>query len=132
MSDINTILKLNVPVIVRLGHRRMPLGDVLKLTPGSIVELAKSADAPLDLMVNNCQIGTGNAVKVGEQFGLSVLSVGDAEAKIRALGGQGSAGAMSTPEPPEGASQEGDDAEVENTDTSELDAVADAMDAKEE
>ncbi len=129
MSDINTILKLNVPVIVRLGHRRMPLGDVLKLTPGSIVELAKSADAPLDLMVNNCQIGTGNAVKVGEQFGLSVLSVGDAEAKIRALGGQGSAGAMSTPEPTtDGGAEDG----VEDQDMSELDAVADAMDAEQE
>ena len=128
LSDLNTILQLEVPVIVRIGHRKMPLGEVLNLAPGSIVELAKNADAPLDLMVNNCQIGMGKAVKVGEQFGLSVLEIGDAESRIRALGGQGDAGAMSTPAP----AASSDEDEVEEQGMSELDAVADAMDGADE
>lgn len=86
LDDVNTILQLNVPVIVRIGHRRMPVGEVLNLSPGSIIELTKNFDEPLDLMVNNRQIGQGTAVKVGEYFGLKVSAVGDAEDRIRALG----------------------------------------------
>jgi len=85
-QDVHAILKLEVPVIVRLAHRKMKLNEVLNLQPGSMVELPKLADEPLDLMVNNKLIGRGTAVKVGENFGLKVAAVGDAAERIRALG----------------------------------------------
>ncbi len=85
--DLHAILKLRVPVIVRLGERRMALDDVLALGPGAIVELPKPADQPLDLMVNNKAIGKGVAVKVGENFGLRVASIGDAQSRVAALTG---------------------------------------------
>lgn len=85
-KDVHAILKLEVPVIVRLAHRKMKLSEVLNLQPGSMVDLPKLADEPLDLMVNNKLIGRGTAVKVGENFGLKVAAVGDAAARIRALG----------------------------------------------
>ncbi len=102
VEDVSTILQLQVPVIVRIGHRRMPVGEVLNLSPGSIIELTKGFDDPLDLMVNNRQIGQGTAVKVGEYFGLKVSAVGDAEDRIRALGPE----APGTPEAPESAVEE--------------------------
>jgi len=85
-KDVHAILKLEVPVIVRLGHRKMKLSEVLNLQPGSMLDLPKLADDTLDLMVNNKLIGQGNAVKVGENFGLKVAAVGDAAERIRALG----------------------------------------------
>jgi flagellar motor switch protein FliN/FliY len=85
-SDLSAILRLEVPVIVRLAERQMKLADVLALVPGSIIELPKNADEPLDLLVNNKQIGRGSAAKVGENFGLRVTLVGDARARIAALG----------------------------------------------
>ncbi len=78
-TDIQSILKLRVPVIVRLGHRGLSTGEVLELGPGSILELPKSFDEPLDLMINNKMVGRGNAVKIGENFGLRITEVGDAE-----------------------------------------------------
>lgn len=83
--DIHTILKLQVPVIVRLGERRMALDDVLALGPGAIIELPKPADHPLDLLVNNKAIGKGVAVKVGENFGLRVAAIGDAQQIVAAM-----------------------------------------------
>ena len=80
------MLKLSVPVIVRLAHRRMPLDDVLALGPGALLELPKHAEEPLDLMVNNKIIGQGEAVKVGENFGLKVTAVHEPVDRIRALG----------------------------------------------
>ena len=85
-TDIQTILKLRVPVIVSIGERKMTLDDVLSLRPGAILELAKGNEDPLALMVNNKSVGHGSAVKVGENFGIKVESVGTATQRIEALG----------------------------------------------
>lgn len=87
-SDLAAVLRLEVPVIVRLAERRLPLREVLALVPGSILELPKSAEAELDLLVNNKQIGTGTAVKVGENFGLRISYLGDVRERIEALGAE--------------------------------------------
>ena len=80
------ILRLQVPVIVRLAERTMPLVDIINLSSGAIIEFEKPAEAELDLMINNMCIGKGQAVKVGENFGLRVTSIGSVRARIRALG----------------------------------------------
>jgi len=84
--DVQAILKLRVPVIVRLAHRQMSLSEVMNLGPGALLELPKPHDEPLDLVVNNKLIGHGTAVKVGEHFGLKVSVVGNATERIRAMG----------------------------------------------
>ena len=86
-TDLQTILKLSVPVIVQIGQRKLPLDDVLALGPGAILELGKSSEDDLDLLVNNKPIGTGTAVKVGENFGIRIGFVGDATQRIAALAG---------------------------------------------
>ena len=84
-ADLDTILGLRVPVIVRVGRREMHMDDVLNLSPGSIIELNKSADEALEVMINNRTVGLGFAVKVGENFGLRVAAVGDEMSRIEAL-----------------------------------------------
>src|SRR2546423_6317944 len=86
--ELPAALRLEVPVIVRLGERMMTLGEVIGLAPGAIIELPKTSEAELDLMVNNKQIGTGTAVKVGENFGLRISYIGDVRERIAALGGR--------------------------------------------
>ncbi len=85
-SRLDRILSLEVPIIVRLGERRMAMGDVLGIIPGAIIELPKASDEELDLLVNNKIIGSGVAVKVGENFGIRITFVGDVKERIRALG----------------------------------------------
>ncbi len=87
-ANLDQILKLEVPIVVRLGERRMSLAEVVSLLPGAIIELAKQSEDELDLLVNNKQIATGTAVKVGENFGLRISYIGDAGDRIRALGEQ--------------------------------------------
>lgn len=85
---MQAILKLRVPVIVRIADHHLSLGEVMELAPGVMIELPRLADQPLDLMVNNKKIGCGEAVKIGENFGLRVTAIGAAEDRIRALGPQ--------------------------------------------
>lgn len=84
--NLDAILRLEVPIIVRLGERAMSLGDVVSLLPGAIIELPKNAEAELDLMVNNKVIGCGTAVKVGENFGIRISFLGDVKSRIEAMG----------------------------------------------
>ena len=86
--DVDRILKLQVPLIVKLAERRLPLADVLHLGVGSVLEFAKPSGEPLTLLVNNKPIATGEAVKVGENFGLRLTHVGDPKQIIQSLRGR--------------------------------------------
>ena len=84
--DAKTILSLDVPVVVVLAERTMTLGEVLALRPGTILEVQKSADQDLSLRINNRGVGTGTAVKVGENFGLRIATIGSRTQRVKALG----------------------------------------------
>lgn len=85
-TEIQTILKLTVPVIVQVGERYLPMDDVLALGPGAILELTKPAESELELLVNNKIIGKGAAVKVGENFGIKITSIGTQTQRVQAMG----------------------------------------------
>lgn len=85
--DVDRILKLKVPVIVRLAQKKMPVSEIMRLSLGSVLEFDQSVDEPLKLLVNNSVVGEGEAVKVGEKFGLRVTQIGDVHERIDALRG---------------------------------------------
>ena len=84
--DVKTILSLEVPVVVVLAERTMTVGEVLSLRPGTILEVDKTAEEDLSLRVNNRDVGSGTAVKVGENFGLRIEAIGSHESRVEALG----------------------------------------------
>ena len=85
-NELRRILQLEVPVIVKLAERKLTLAEVMRLGQGAIIEFSKASDEPLELLVNNKTIGLGEAVKVGENFGLKLTHVGDVKQIIRTLG----------------------------------------------
>jgi flagellar motor switch protein FliN/FliY len=85
-DDLKRILHLQVPVIVKLAERTLTLSEVMRLGTGAIIEFFKSSDEPLELMINNKAIALGEAVKVGENFGLKITQIGDVKALIRSMG----------------------------------------------
>lgn len=92
-SKLQAVLRLEVPIIVLVGERSLPIESVLSLAPGSIIELPKGAEEELELLVNNKPIGVGIPVKVGENFGIRISHIGDARERLEAMGEQiGAAG----------------------------------------
>ena len=87
-SDLQRILRLHVPVIVKLGERKLLLSEVMRLGVGAIIEFVKSSSEPLDLMISNKPIGQGETVKVGENFGVKITRIGDAKQIMSALAGR--------------------------------------------
>lgn len=74
-------------MIVQVGERHIAMDDVLALAPGAILELSKSAESELELLVNNKSIGKGTAVKVGENFGIRISSINSPQEVVKAIGG---------------------------------------------
>lgn len=87
-GELARILRLQVPVIVKLADRKLALSEVMRLGAGAIIEFSKASNEPLELMINNKSIGLGETVKIGENFGLRITQIGDVKQLIAALSGK--------------------------------------------
>lgn len=85
-EELRRILSMRVPVIVKLAERDLPVSNILDLTNGSILEFERLADSELELLVNNKTIGMGQAVKIGENFGLRITRISSVQNTIQAMG----------------------------------------------
>ena len=85
-KDLARLLHMRVQLEVVLAERPLEFDHILKLAPGSIIEFDRASDAELTLAVGNRKIGGGQAVKVGEYFGLHINWLGTLDERIRALG----------------------------------------------
>ena len=70
-----SLLRIKVPVVVTLAKNRQPLGRIMELGPGAILQFDKPCDEPLDLEVGGKAVAAGEAVKVGDKFGIRISSV---------------------------------------------------------
>jgi len=73
--NFDLLLDIPLKVTVEMGRTTMALRDLLQLGPGSVVELAKLAGEPLDVLVNGRPIARGEAVMVNEKFGIRLTDV---------------------------------------------------------
>jgi len=65
-----------VPISVRLAEKRIQVSQLLSITPGALITFNKSCEDLLELYVNNALICRGEAVKIGENFGLKINQLG--------------------------------------------------------
>ena len=70
-----SLLKIKVPVVVTLAEKRQSLGQVVELGPGSIIQFEKSCEEMLELNVGRQPVAVGEAVKVGDKFGLRITQI---------------------------------------------------------
>lgn len=69
------VMDVPVELTVELGRKSTRIGEILRLGPGSILELSKANGEPLDVYVNNRLIARGEAVVVGERYGIRLTEV---------------------------------------------------------
>jgi flagellar motor switch protein FliN/FliY len=73
------LAKIPVSVIVRLAEKKVEMRQLLSLAPGSLITFEKPCEDLLDLYVNDFRYCRGEAVKIGEKFGLKINKVGVVE-----------------------------------------------------
>jgi len=86
--NLDLILDVPLKVSVLLGKTKKPINDILGLSPGSIVELEKIADEPVDILVNGRLIAKGEVVVVNENFGVKITSILSAEDRVKNIAGR--------------------------------------------
>ncbi len=72
---LDQLLDVPVEVTVELGSTRMTLGELVKLAPGSLVELDREAHEPADILVNGKIVARGEIVTVGESYAVRIARV---------------------------------------------------------
>jgi len=85
-GNIELLLDVRLPVTVELGRTEVEVGEILRFGPGSIIELSKEANQPVDLLVNGVLVARGEVVVVEENFGIRLTTLVSPEERIRALG----------------------------------------------
>ncbi len=75
IRNVGVLLQLPVELAVELGSTEMSLGELLRLGPGSVIELGSRVGEPLQVIVNGKKIGEGEAVMLKRHFGIRMLSV---------------------------------------------------------
>ncbi len=85
-KNIDMLMDVNLPVAIELGRTKMSISDILALGPGSIVELAKLAGEPVDLLVNQRVVAKGEVVVIDENFGVRITQLLTPEERLKALG----------------------------------------------
>lgn len=85
-SNLKSIMRIEVPLVVVLGERNLDIHTVRQWVPGSIIELPINAEEDLEVRINNRRIASGAAVKIGENFGIRMTTTLGATERIEAMG----------------------------------------------
>ncbi|MEX2121794.1 MAG: FliM/FliN family flagellar motor C-terminal domain-containing protein [Pirellulales bacterium] len=69
------LLRIQVPVTATLAWKKQPIGRIVELAPGSIIQFDKSCREMLEMRVGNQRVAEGEAVTVGGKFGIRITSL---------------------------------------------------------
>ena len=78
-SDLEAVFDVPVQVSAVLGRARMDIGDLLKLGPGTVLELDRKVGEAIDIYVNNRLVARGEVVLVEEKLGVTMTEIIKAE-----------------------------------------------------
>jgi flagellar motor switch protein FliN/FliY len=84
--DLDFLFDVPLKVSVEVGRTKILLKDLLQMGEGYVVELDKLAGDPLDLYVNSRLIARGEAVKVGDKFGIKLTEIVSQTDRLERLG----------------------------------------------
>ncbi len=78
-SDLEAVFDVPVHVSAVLGRTRMDIGDLLRLGPGTVLELDRKVGESIDIFVNNRLVARGEVVLVEERLGVTMTEIIKAE-----------------------------------------------------
>ncbi len=84
--NVEMILDIDLPLTVRFGTTEMPLSALTRLGPGSVIDLGRSPDDPVDVLVNGKVLARGEVVVVSGYYGVRITEILGAADRIRSLG----------------------------------------------
>jgi flagellar motor switch protein FliN/FliY len=78
-GDLEAVFDVPVQVSAVLGRARMEINDLLKIGPGTVLELDRKVGEAIDIYVNNRLVARGEDVPVEEKLGVTMTEIIKAE-----------------------------------------------------
>jgi len=75
VQNMDFLLDVPLEVTVELGKARLTIGDLLRLSQGSVVELNKLTNQPLEIYANKKLMAEGEVVVVNQKFGIRLINI---------------------------------------------------------
>lgn len=79
------LLDVDLPITISFGKAQLLVKDVLKLTTGSIVELNRGVNEPVEVLVNQCLIARGEVVVVEGNYAVRIQEIASRQDRLRSL-----------------------------------------------
>ncbi|HET6810703.1 MAG TPA: flagellar motor switch protein FliN [Acidimicrobiales bacterium] len=73
--SLEVLANVEMTVTVELGRTRMPVRQLLALSPGSVIELNRSANTPVDVFVNGTLFARAEVVVIDDEFGVRITDI---------------------------------------------------------
>jgi flagellar motor switch protein FliN len=83
--NLDVVLDIELPITVRFGETQMTLEGLARLGPGSMIDLERSPEDPVDLLVNGRLVARGQVVVVSGCYGVRVNEVVSPADRLRSL-----------------------------------------------
>ena len=87
-KTLDVIMDLDLPLVVRFGRTELPLKALASLGPGSVIDLGRAPDDPVDVLISNRVVARGEVVIVAGNYGVRVRDVVSAAERARSLEGE--------------------------------------------
>jgi len=82
---LDLLLDVELEASLRFGSREMPLGEILDLGPGDVVQLDRHIADPVDLIIGDKIVARGEVVLVNGNFGLRVTEVAEPRRRLESI-----------------------------------------------
>lgn len=85
-ANLDVVLDIDLPLSVRFGQTDLTLDALTRLGPGSLIDLGRSPEDPVDVLVNGRLVARAEVVVVNGNYGVRVLEVVSTADRVRTLG----------------------------------------------
>jgi flagellar motor switch protein FliN len=87
-KTLDVIMDIDLPLVVRFGRTELPLKALTALGPGSVIDLGRAPDDPVEVLISNRVVARGDVVIVGGNYGVRVRDVVSPAERARSLEAQ--------------------------------------------
>lgn len=84
-NNIDLIMDVPLEISVVLGRTKKSIKEVLNLGTGSLIELDKLAEEPVEILVNGKKVAYGEVVVIDENFGVRITGIVSSEERVKSL-----------------------------------------------
>jgi len=80
--NLEMLMEIELPLVIRFGQTQMALRDIARLTPGSVIGFERDAHQPVELLINGHVVALGEAVTVKGSYGVRISEISSGRERL--------------------------------------------------